>query len=39
MTQRVKTIRQIDADMLCCIKKQKDKDEHISFTQRPKDMC
>jgi len=25
--------------MLCCIKKQKDKDEHISFTQRPKDMC
>ena len=51
MTQRVKTIRQIDADMLCCkcykpaviveqkiyycadcmIKKQKDKDEHISF--------
>jgi len=59
MTQRVKTIRQIDADMVCCkchkpaviveqkiyycaecmIKKQRIKNEHISLTQRPKDMC
>ncbi len=59
MTQRVKTIRQIDADMLCCkchkpaviveqkiyycaecmIKKQRIKNEHISLTQKPKDMC
>ena len=59
MTQRVKTTRQIDADMLCCkchksaviveqkiyycaecmIKKQRIKNEHISSTQRPKNMC